>query len=189
MNSKTCSRCKNEKPAEDFSKRKASPDGLQAWCNQCVAENNRAWRAARPEKRAEQSARNNERQKRKYATDLAFRETLKARGKARLAAETPEQRQARKARDRNWRLQRDYGLTQADYDRMYVERNGCCDLCGQRKKKLVIDHDHATGAMRGLLCTACNSALGKLGDTEESLMRAARYAGGKPAFAPFTFVA
>jgi hypothetical protein len=38
-----------------------------------------------------------------------------------------------------------------------------------------VDHDHETGAIRGLLCKHCNSSLGKLGDNLEGLMRAVDY--------------
>lgn len=38
-----------------------------------------------------------------------------------------------------------------------------------------IDHDHATGAVRGMLCSGCNSGMGRLGDDPTSLRRAADY--------------
>jgi hypothetical protein len=40
---------------------------------------------------------------------------------------------------------------------------------------MCVDHDHETGEVRGLLCVQCNSALGKLGDREEALLRALEY--------------
>lgn len=49
-----------------------------------------------------------------------------------------------------------------------------CECCAA-KRKLVVDHDHATGAFRGWLCDLCNMAIGLLGDTAEGVGRAVRY--------------
>jgi hypothetical protein len=40
---------------------------------------------------------------------------------------------------------------------------------------LFVDHDHATGALRGILCNLCNSGIGALGDSVEGLREALRY--------------
>lgn len=50
-----------------------------------------------------------------------------------------------------------------------------CDLCKRTDKLLVFDHDHKTKEFRGWLCSGCNTALGKLGDSLESLLRAIKY--------------
>lgn len=49
-----------------------------------------------------------------------------------------------------------------------------CEICGKHKP-LVVDHDHATGAFRGLLCSSCNTSLGKFGDSIEILNLAIAY--------------
>jgi hypothetical protein len=56
---------------------------------------------------------------------------------------------------------RKYGVTEEWYLTKLAEQKGVCAICGQAPKKyrLHIDHDHATGAVRGLLCAKCNSAL------------------------------
>lgn len=53
------------------------------------------------------------------------------------------------------------GLTIEDYDRMLAAQGGGCAICGTTPKtrRLDTDHDHATGAVRGLLCHRCNRAL------------------------------
>ena len=46
-------------------------------------------------------------------------------------------------------------------DRLLAEQGGVCAICGNPPKTrgLSIDHDHKTGAVRGLLCFRCNRAL------------------------------
>ena len=46
-----------------------------------------------------------------------------------------------------------------EYWRLYEMQNGNCAVC-RKRKKLVLDHCHRTGKIRGLLCSNCNTALG-----------------------------
>lgn len=39
-------------------------------------------------------------------------------------------------------------------------QRGACATCGASGRKLVVDHDHVTGLVRGLLCRSCNSTEG-----------------------------
>ena len=63
-------------------------------------------------------------------------------------------------RARNKRLQA-HGLTKTQLDK--VLEPTACECCGSTNR-LAVDHDHKTGAIRGLLCLNCNTALGKLDD-------------------------
>lgn len=85
--------------------------------------------------------------------------------------ENPEKRTMRARRKRAAH----HGLTADQYDALIAKANGACELCGSTEKKLVLDHCHATGVIRGVLCTACNTSIGKLGDTSKSLLRAVAY--------------
>jgi hypothetical protein len=67
-----------------------------------------------------------------------------------------------------------YGITSKDFETMLEKQNGACAVC-KKKKKLCVDHDHETGKVRGLLCRACNTAIGNLGDSHEGLLNAAQY--------------
>ena len=52
---------------------------------------------------------------------------------------------------------------------------GRCQCCHKDTVDLVVDHCHLTGNFRGWLCRNCNTGIGKLGDTRESLVAALNY--------------
>lgn len=81
-------------------------------------------------------------------------------------------------------LKRVYGITLLDYNTMFESQGGVCKICGdegflmdseRHKIKLVVDHNHITGAVRGLLCHNCNRALGLLQDNTDVLRSAINY--------------
>jgi len=72
-----------------------------------------------------------------------------------------------------------YNLTIDGYNQLLIEQNGCCKICGRHqtklKKKLVVDHCHRTGKVRGLLCYNCNLGIGLLFDNQTILQSAINY--------------
>lgn len=52
------------------------------------------------------------------------------------------------------RVEREYGISSLEYDNLFRLQGGRCAICGRRPrtKRLAVDHDHATGQVRGLLC-------------------------------------
>lgn len=76
-----------------------------------------------------------------------------------------------------------YGLTPEAYARQFEAQGGLCAIClrpetltrGGRPLRLAVDHDHTTDATRELLCSACNRALGYMGDDPSRLRAAADY--------------
>lgn len=76
-----------------------------------------------------------------------------------------------------------YGISEEDYQRMVEAQGGLCAICNRPErmkfkgalKRLAVDHCHMTGDVRGLLCHACNCAIGKLGDAPDLLRAAANY--------------
>ena len=77
---------------------------------------------------------------------------------------------------RRMKLMRQYGMTVADYERMRREQGWRCGICHKKTlKTLAVDHDHITGAVRGLLCLPCNRALGLLKDDLSIVESAANY--------------
>lgn len=57
-----------------------------------------------------------------------------------------------------------YGLRLDDLNAMRAEHNGACAICARQTVNLYVDHDHATGKVRGLLCPCCNTAIGQLNE-------------------------
>lgn len=68
-----------------------------------------------------------------------------------------------------------YGITFLDYTRLLQEQNYSCAICREFMKKPMVDHDHKTGEVRGLLCTLCNSGLGFFRDRIRFLAAAIVY--------------
>ena len=69
-----------------------------------------------------------------------------------------------------------HGLSLDDYKAILERQHGCCAVCLKPStRRLVVDHDHDTGQVRGLLCDPCNTAIGVLGDNEAGLLRALAY--------------
>jgi len=61
-------------------------------------------------------------------------------------------------------LKKNYNITLDEYDILFEQQNGVCAICGGINyggRRLVVDHDHKTGKVRGLLCHHCNMCLGQ----------------------------
>ena len=76
-----------------------------------------------------------------------------------------------------------YGITGVQYDQLLAFQDGKCAIClgTPRQKRLAVDHDHVTGAVRGGLCRRCNNRLlGSAHDDVEILQRAIDYLNDPP---------
>lgn len=154
---KTCSQCKREKPASEF-----SPNGsrLRAACKVCEASNKRNIREVNGEH-------------------------VRAVSRQHMA-KSPEAREQRRLASKAWwdskradgtisdiYRKHTYGLT-PERHRDLCEAYPVCGICG-RDTHMKTDHCHETGKVRGRLCTGCNTAIGRLGDNIPGLMRAIEY--------------
>jgi hypothetical protein len=149
---RTCSKCRRDLPLGEFTTNRGRKDGLQLSCKQCL------------------------------------RECL------RVARNTPDG----KAKMKTWRekhrvqlryntIKCEFGLSRAGFDSLFDSQDGKCKICRREierppgfdnRKAAHIDHDHATGRVRGLLCCTCNVGIGNFQDSPLLLERAKRYVGG-----------
>lgn len=92
------------------------------------------------------------------------------------------------AKQRANHIKRAYGLSEEEYAAMLASQGGVCAICNKAEgathwagkvKMLHIDHDHATGEIRGLLCDGCNRGLGHFRDDPANLLAAAAYLQGR----------
>jgi hypothetical protein len=145
-----------------------------------------------------------EREKERYASDHEYREKRKSNARRYAAANKDKvqttQKEYRKKNqvhlaethrewyrsNSEWKLQYDlkkYGLTVEEYNRILHDQDGKCAIRGcnrtgkdeARGSRLHVDHDHKTGAVRGLLCSHCNTGLGKFLDSPDKLQAAIEY--------------
>jgi hypothetical protein len=74
-------------------------------------------------------------------------------------------------------LQQQYGIDGVEYARLHEKQKGVCAVCAKpsQGRRLAVDHDHATGRVRGLLCNRCNTTLGLLEDSPELIGRLREY--------------
>ncbi len=149
---KTCTKCSTEKEISAFGKDGQKKDGLSPHCRAC---------------RAIMSKRHYENNKEKV--DGRNRKWYKDNG------HTKEFKDG----TRNATLKRKYGIDVSDYNGMFIEQGGRCAICGKHQSEfvhsLVVDHNHETGKVRGLLCRACNLGIGMLGDVLEVMKNAIKY--------------
>lgn len=85
----------------------------------------------------------------------------------------PKTKEAHKTASYRHRI-KSYGLSIEEYENKLKDQNHKCDSCG-KEEKLVIDHDHITGKVRGLICHSCNIALGNVKDSVNILKRLIKY--------------
>ncbi len=148
---------------------------------EAAAEATRKWRAANLD-----AAREKDREAacRRRAEDpegvRATKRAWAAKHAPRLARRQREWLAANPERALGINLRAVYGHEVADYDARYEAQGGLCAICdgpGPRRgrERLNIDHDHATGAVRALLCGACNKGLGHFRDKPEIVDKAAAY--------------
>ena len=120
------------------------------------------------EYRAEHKEKFRERDKAKYAADPE-----------KFIAKACEYYSKNKDRVRDRQLQRTYGISLADFNRMLTEQGGRCAICRtdapKGRGKFHVDHCHKTNRVRGLLCTLCNTMIGRGQDSTEIFVAAVRY--------------
>jgi len=171
MLTKICATCKVEKSSDCFHKAKKEKDGLQYRCTDCG---------------------------KKYHADRYSNQKEKIRGQ--ITAYRAGNKDKLNEAGRVWRiknpdkvkqyqrtsnLKKNFGLSIVDYEKMAAAQNNVCAICltpetfvhkakGQ-VARLAVDHCHASGKIRKLLCARCNRALGLFEDNPALMASAANY--------------
>ncbi|TXI59966.1 endonuclease VII domain-containing protein [Mycolicibacter arupensis] len=149
MDTKTCNKCGEPKPMTEYHRRTTAKDGHRNHCKACQRRIHDEWYADNKDRRVDAN--------RIWRANNADRY-------------------------RDTGLMHKYGITGADYDVMVAAQGGVCAICKQPppadnrlpgNRVLHVDHCHATGQVRGLLCHSCNKSLGQIGDA--NLAAAAAY--------------
>lgn len=134
----------------------------------------RAYYLAHPEKyrrTPEQQKAYNEKRKKDYADCPEIR--------AKATAQSMAWRKQNPIKHKAQRLKQ-YGITVDQMTAMMEKQGNACAICGETNTSNknhfpVVDHCHATGAFRGILCGKCNKAIGLLMDSPKLAMAAAKY--------------
>lgn len=134
-----------------------------------------SYRAANPE-RVKQTQRDNNAKRWAELTDEERAEKN----------ERERQRQGKENGRGHWRAKMKwrYGLSEDDFWALYEAQLGACAICKtpfpstEESRRPCVDHCHATGAVRGLLCDHCNNGLGRFADNPARLRAAAAYLEG-----------
>ena len=157
-NQKSCSKCKEIKPVAEFYPSKTTKQGLMSHCKPCHSNSmDRRKRLA---------------YYKEYRTK--YREKMKAMQMLWYQKKSREDPTAWKDRS----LRKRYGITLADRDMLKLQQEGLCAICrlpDELGRELHVDHDHATGKVRALLCNNCNAGLGYFRENSEIMVRALTY--------------
>ncbi len=114
-----------------------------------------------------------ERKRAQYHRDPAYREKVKM-----AARGYTKDHPATGAHPRDFvRL---YGMERQDLEFLMEAQESACAVCRRpisldTHRGASVDHDHATGEVRALLCDPCNRAIGLLGDDLDRVQAAATY--------------
>jgi hypothetical protein len=151
----------NPQPLSSFCKNKRAGDGLQHRCKACNAAMAKENQKKHPEKWAE------------YARRYRANNPDKHRAQAKVYKDRyPD-------RVKSTVLKRNFGIDIAQYNAMFEAQAGRCAICDRHasefKKSLAVDHCHASGKVRSLLCHHCNTAIGLFQDDAEVLGKAIDY--------------
>ncbi len=171
METKFCTQCNTHQPVSNFHKQAKAKDGLQFRCKDCDKAFHHARYLKDKEKISEQTKKWKEENKEKaYIQGMEWRKNN---------VEKVKEYQ------RTSNLRKNFGIEIEEYEALLSEQNGVCAICSQpetyihkatgKPARLAVDHCHASGSVRKLLCKACNNGLGLFRDNPELLIKAADY--------------
>jgi hypothetical protein len=169
---KWCRRCTTVKRLDAFPAHSKMPDGRQTYCRECFADIYRAKREAAGHVTRPKDVPAGHKFCRGCEQVLPL-EKWPQRKNSRDGVAT-RCRACTSQRDRARNLSAKYGLSTTDVDERVSQQGGRCAIC-QQAAAVHVDHEHASGAIRGILCFPCNAAIGHLRDDPQIVRRAADY--------------
>lgn len=149
---KKCTKCGVEKPLSEFNKKSSTKTGFDLWCKACKSVAHKNWILANPQKRKEAKKRAND-----WNT---------------------ENKDRRKIIVQKNNYKKRYGLTVDQKQQLVDSQAQKCAICKNDLKNahdVCVDHNHETGAVRGILCRKCNLGLGHFKDNALFLKSAVKY--------------
>jgi Recombination endonuclease VII len=189
MAAKFCRDCGDYRPTSEFSKNARSRDGLAFYCREHLAVRglrNRDARRTTPRVQRRPPAGLTIPDGQKWCPDCGevlpierFVRTVQTASGYSAYCKPCHNKRSRASREkvggsRTYHLTRRYGITAAEADYLLEAQGGLCAVCRTAPASHV-DHDHATGAVRELLCFNCNGGLGQFRDDPVVLRAAADY--------------
>lgn len=151
MQTKTCTQCRGVKPVDQFFRTGFHPSGKEKRrgnCRECAMKDTVKWR---------------DKNRSHYNNYVAM-----------WRAKNPDRQHATE-------IKRNYGITIDVYLEMLKKQNNRCQICEKlhdttkKRGRLFVDHCHATGKVRGLLCVNCNTMIGHADDNVKTLQKAIAY--------------
>jgi hypothetical protein len=149
---KKCTKCGEQKPLSEFSKKHSTKDGLQIQCKSCCCANYVSWLAKNPQ------------QKQKCIL--------------RAAQWNTKNKEKRSVIVQKHGYKKRYGLTVEQKQAMIDSQDGKCAICKldlETTHNICVDHCHKTNKVRGILCRKCNLGIGHLNDSIDILKAAQAY--------------
>ena len=189
MATKFCKDCGEYRPTSEFSRNARSRDGLAFYCRAHLAERglrSREARRTKPRVMRRPPDGTVVPEGYKWCPDCGavmalseFVRTVQSKSGYSAYCKPCHNARSRASREkvggsRTYHLTRRYGITAAEADYLLDRQQGLCAICNAAPA-VHVDHDHATGAVRALLCFNCNGGLGQFKDNPEVLHAAAYY--------------
>ena len=167
---KICTKCYMLKSIHKFSRNIRSSDGRMGICKQCDSN----IKLLRPIRTSVMSGNKVCVRCNKSKSVLLFYKDNRASDGRQSTCKECSAKSQRKSK-----YMRRFGLSLEEYEDMANRQNDSCSICGIHRsflnKDLVVDHNHITGKIRGLLCDTCNRAIGLLKDNIDVLLNAITY--------------
>ena len=197
MDNRTCTKCGESKPIDQYFRGVGYRDGYRRHCKTCCTKAGNDRQRKHGQRTCEKCGATKDASEFHRSRDIySWCRSCCGGSLAKWRAENPaaaeEQQTKRAATPARWpgkreyqrayRLFGKYGLSVAQYDAMCERQDGKCAICGlppdrsnTRSGTLHVDHCHRTGRVRGLLCWPCNSAIGLVYEDRFRLLSAVSY--------------